>query len=95
MCSWTVITWIVVFGSSIVMLLWIIVYSFFFSSDFINEMQILFGGIPFWATVVFSTVVALGVFVFLRRRHLIYTMLLFLRSPLRVQILFFRVLSLG
>ncbi|KAK0471166.1 phospholipid-transporting ATPase 1 [Armillaria novae-zelandiae] len=57
---WTVITWIVVFGSSIVMLLWIIVYSFFFSSDFINEMQILFGGIPFWATVVFSTVVALG-----------------------------------
>lgn len=57
---WTVITWIVVFGSSIVMLLWIIVYSFFFSSDFINEMQILFGGIPFWATVVFSTVVSLG-----------------------------------
>ncbi|KAK0451302.1 uncharacterized protein EV420DRAFT_1560180 [Desarmillaria tabescens] len=57
---WTIITWIVVFGSSIVMLLWIIVYSFFFSSDFIDEMQILFGGVPFWATVVFSTVVSLG-----------------------------------
>ncbi|KAK7442780.1 phospholipid transporting ATPase [Stygiomarasmius scandens] len=57
---WTVITWIVVFGSSIVMLLWILVYSFFFSSDFVDEVIILFGTISFWATVIFSVVVALA-----------------------------------
>jgi len=60
--SWTVITWIVVFGSSIVMLLWILVYSFFFSSDFVDEVIILFGTISFWATVIFSVGVALGVY---------------------------------
>ncbi len=53
-------TWIVVFGSTIVMMVWIVVYSFFFSSDFINEMEILFGGIQFWAAIVFSATVALG-----------------------------------
>ena len=58
--SWTVITWIVVFGSTIVMLLWIVVYSFFFSSDFIDEVIILFGELTFWTTVVFATTVALG-----------------------------------
>ncbi|KAJ8082391.1 phospholipid transporting ATPase [Marasmius tenuissimus] len=57
---WTVITWIVVFGSTIVMLLWIVVYSFFFSSDFIDEVTILFGELTFWTTVVFATAVALA-----------------------------------
>ncbi|KAF5360300.1 hypothetical protein D9758_009101 [Tetrapyrgos nigripes] len=57
---WTIVTWIVVFGSSIVMLLWILVYSFFFSSDFIDEVIVLFGTISFWATVVFSVVVCLA-----------------------------------
>ncbi|KAF9033703.1 phospholipid-translocating P-type ATPase [Hymenopellis radicata] len=57
---WTIMTWIVVFGSTIVMMLWIVVYSFFFSSDFINEMEILFGGIQFWAAIIFSATVALA-----------------------------------
>ncbi|KAJ4469887.1 phospholipid-transporting ATPase 1 [Lentinula aciculospora] len=57
---WTVITWIVIFGSTIVMMLWITVYSFFFSSDFINEVIILFGELTFWTTVIFSAVVALA-----------------------------------
>ncbi|KAF9261613.1 phospholipid-transporting ATPase 1 [Marasmius fiardii PR-910] len=57
---WTVITWIVVFGSTIVMLLWIVVYSFFFSADFIDEVIILFGGLTFWTTVVFATALALA-----------------------------------
>ncbi|EEB95167.1 hypothetical protein MPER_05907 [Moniliophthora perniciosa FA553] len=42
---WTVITWIIVFGSTLVMLGWIAVYSFFFSADFIDEVIIL-GGPP-------------------------------------------------
>lgn len=42
------------------MLLWIVIYSFFFSSDFIDEVQILFGELTFWTTVLFSCAVALG-----------------------------------
>ncbi|KAL0581269.1 phospholipid transporting ATPase [Marasmius crinis-equi] len=42
------------------MLLWILVYSFFFSADFIDEVIILFGELTFWTTVVFATVVALA-----------------------------------
>ncbi|KDQ51836.1 hypothetical protein JAAARDRAFT_198713 [Jaapia argillacea MUCL 33604] len=57
---WTVITWITVVGSSLVMLAWIIVYSFFPSSDFNDEVVVLFGNITFWATVIVSVVVALG-----------------------------------
>ncbi|KAH7868232.1 phospholipid-transporting ATPase 1 [Lentinula edodes] len=57
---WTVITWIVIFGSTISMMLWITVYSFFFSSDFINEVIILFGELTFWTTVIFSAAVALA-----------------------------------
>lgn len=58
--SWTVITWVVVFGSTIVMLLWIVIYSFFLTKDFVDEVVILFGGITFWATVLLSASVALG-----------------------------------
>ncbi|KIK63428.1 hypothetical protein GYMLUDRAFT_41114 [Collybiopsis luxurians FD-317 M1] len=57
---WTVITWIVVFGSTIVMMLWITIYSFFFSADFIDEVIILFGELTFWTTVVFTATVALA-----------------------------------
>jgi phospholipid-translocating ATPase len=57
---WTVITWIVVFGSSVVMLLWILVYSFFESNDFNDEVIVLFGELTFWTTVVISVVVALA-----------------------------------
>lgn len=42
------------------MLLWIVFYSFFRSSDFNDEVVILFGNVPFWASVLISIVVALG-----------------------------------
>lgn len=58
--SWTVLTWLVTVGSSVVMLLWIVIYSFFQSNDFNDEVVILFGNIQFWATVLVSVVVALG-----------------------------------
>ncbi|KAJ8514613.1 hypothetical protein ONZ45_g7879 [Pleurotus djamor] len=57
---WTIMTWIVVWGSSIVMLLWIVVYSFFFSFDFIDEVIILFGTLTFWAVVLIAVAVALA-----------------------------------
>ncbi|KAF5371423.1 hypothetical protein D9757_010009 [Collybiopsis confluens] len=57
---WTVITWIIVFGSTIAMMLWITIYSFFFSADFIDEVIILFGELTFWTTVVFAATVALA-----------------------------------
>ncbi|TFK61578.1 phospholipid-translocating P-type ATPase [Pluteus cervinus] len=57
---WTVITWCIVFGSSIVMLLWIVIFSFFFSSDFIDEVVILFGNVQFWSTVLISVLIALA-----------------------------------
>lgn len=52
-------TWIVVIGSSLVMIAWIIIYSFFESSDFNDEVTVLFGNVTFWATVVVSVVVSL------------------------------------
>ena len=42
------------------MLLWIVIYSFFLSSDFIDEVVILFGELTFWTTVVFTVTVALS-----------------------------------
>ncbi|KAF5353971.1 hypothetical protein D9756_007010 [Leucocoprinus leucothites] len=57
---WTIMTWIVVVGSTLVMLLWILVYSFFMSIDFVDEVLILFGGIQFWATVVITALLALA-----------------------------------
>ncbi|KAG0701867.1 hypothetical protein DFH29DRAFT_924776 [Suillus ampliporus] len=64
---WTSITWIAVVGSSLVMILWIVIYSFlpvntFFSSTdgFVNEVEILFSNVIFWTTVVFSVLVALA-----------------------------------
>jgi phospholipid-translocating ATPase len=65
--SWTSITWVVGIGSSLVMLLWIVIYSFlpvntFFSNTdgFIDEVEILFSNVTFWTTIVFSVLVALG-----------------------------------
>ena len=60
--SWTFLTWIVVVGSSVVMLLWIVIYSFFQSSDFNDEVVVLFGNVPFWTSVVISVVISLGEF---------------------------------
>lgn len=53
-------TWIAVFGSTVVMLLWIVIYSFFASIDFVDEVVILFGELTFWTTVIFAATVALG-----------------------------------
>lgn len=62
MVSWTVITWIVVFGSSIVMVVWIVVYSFFETPNFNDEVIILYSEVSFWATVIASVVIALGTY---------------------------------
>ena len=58
--SWTVIAWIVIVGSSLVMFLWIVIYSFFPSSDFVQEVVVLCGEIIFWASVIVAVVVALS-----------------------------------
>lgn len=59
-CSWTIITWLTVVGSSLVMIIWIIIYSFFDSPDFVDEVTVLFGGVAFWAAVVLSVLLALS-----------------------------------
>ena len=60
MLSWTVITWIIVLGSSVVMFLWIVIYSFFESFDFYQEVIVLCGTTDFWLSVIVSVVIALG-----------------------------------
>ncbi|CCM05301.1 uncharacterized protein FIBRA_07515 [Fibroporia radiculosa] len=57
---WTIITWIIVIGSSVVMMLWITIYSFFTTPNFNDEVIILFGEVSFWATVLISVVIALS-----------------------------------
>jgi phospholipid-translocating ATPase len=57
--SWTLITWVIIPGSSLVMLLWIVLYSFFKSFDFVHEAQRLLGGVTFWVTVILSVAIAL------------------------------------
>ena len=42
------------------MLLWIVIYSFFQSNDFNDEVVIFFGNVPFWASVIISIIIALG-----------------------------------
>jgi phospholipid-translocating ATPase len=56
---WTIITWVIIPGSSLVMLLWIVVYSFFESFDFEQEAQRLCGGATFWGTVGLTVSIAL------------------------------------
>jgi phospholipid-translocating ATPase len=57
--SWTIITWVIILGSSLVMLLWIVLYSFFESFDFAHEAQRLCGGVTFWVTVGLAVAIAL------------------------------------
>jgi phospholipid-translocating ATPase len=57
-------TYVVVIGSTIVMMLWIVVYSFFPSPDFIDEVSVLFGTIYFWAAVFLSAIICLSMHVF-------------------------------
>ena len=56
---WTVITWVIIVGSNVVMLLWILVYSFFPTHDFYYEVEILYSSIVFWATVLLCVATAL------------------------------------
>lgn len=42
------------------MMLWIVVYSFFLTSDFNDEVVVLFGGLNFWVAVLLSASIALG-----------------------------------
>lgn len=58
--SWTFLTWIIIIGSSLIMLLWIVIYSFFESSDFVDEIIVLCTNTTFWLTVLASVVIALG-----------------------------------
>ncbi|KZS87356.1 phospholipid-translocating P-type ATPase [Sistotremastrum niveocremeum HHB9708] len=57
---WTVITWVVVFGSMLVMVIWIAIYSLFNSMDFNDEVVVLYGSITFWVTLLLSVVLAVG-----------------------------------
>lgn len=64
---WTFITWIVVIGSSLVMILWVVIYSYFppdnfftTTGAFVDEVEILFSNLVFWGCVVFSVLVALA-----------------------------------
>lgn len=57
---WTVMTWIATVGSSLIMLIWVVIYSFFPSVDFRDEVVILFGSLQFWTTVFLTVFVALG-----------------------------------
>lgn len=52
----------IVLGSSIVMFIWIVIYSFFPSPDFVNEVVVLCGQTIFWFSVIISVVIALGAF---------------------------------
>ncbi|GJE99985.1 phospholipid-transporting ATPase [Phanerochaete sordida] len=56
---WTVITWVVVLGSSVVMFAWIVIYSYFPSSDFVEEVVVLCGQSIFWFSVIVSVMIAL------------------------------------
>jgi len=56
-------TWIVVVGLMLVMLLRILIYSFFMSADFMDKVLILFGSIQFWATVLITALFALGTYI--------------------------------
>jgi hypothetical protein len=58
--SWTIITWIAVVGSMLVMCIWVTVYSFFHTVAFNDEVIILFGTVGFWTTVVITIVLAIG-----------------------------------
>ncbi|KAI0684455.1 phospholipid-translocating P-type ATPase [Cytidiella melzeri] len=56
---WTIITCIIVLGSSAVMFLWIVIYSFFESFDFYQEVIVLCGTTNFWLSVIISVIIAL------------------------------------
>lgn len=59
-CSWTWIMWFVTVGSTLFMILWITVYSFFESVDFNNEVALLFSTVDFLFTVAIAVIIALS-----------------------------------
>jgi phospholipid-translocating ATPase len=63
-CSWTVITWTIVYGSTLLVMLWIALYSAFLTPNYVNEVVILFGSVQYWAAIVLSVIVAIGMFTF-------------------------------
>jgi phospholipid-translocating ATPase len=60
--SWSIVTWFIVVGSNVVMLLWVAVYSLFTTSTFTSEFVELLGTIDFWASVILSVVLAVGMY---------------------------------
>ncbi|KAK2467632.1 hypothetical protein APHAL10511_000487 [Amanita phalloides] len=56
---WTKMTWYGLIKSSVSIVMWIGIYSFFPSSDMMGEVFILFGNLQFWTTVLLSVTVAL------------------------------------
>jgi phospholipid-translocating ATPase len=62
-------TWTVVVGSTVLMLLWVVAYSFIpvssiLPSNFVDEVLILFGTVSFWATVIVTVCICLGMLSF-------------------------------
>ncbi|EJD40340.1 phospholipid-translocating P-type ATPase [Auricularia subglabra TFB-10046 SS5] len=57
---WTGMTWFVVIGSCVVVMLWVGVYSFFPSVQFQDEVVVLFGNMQFWGTFGVTIVISLG-----------------------------------
>ncbi|KAG8918881.1 hypothetical protein FRC01_001607 [Tulasnella sp. 417] len=57
---WTWIMWFVTIGSSLFMILWIMVYSAFESVDFNNEFILLFSTVDFLATLVLTVMISLA-----------------------------------
>ncbi|KAG8948486.1 hypothetical protein FRC04_009694 [Tulasnella sp. 424] len=57
---WTWIMWFVTIGSSLFMILWIMIYSAFESIDFNNEFILLFSTVDFLATLVLTVMIALA-----------------------------------
>ncbi|EJT98292.1 phospholipid-translocating P-type ATPase [Dacryopinax primogenitus] len=56
---WTVITWVIIIGSILLVFLWIAIYSAFITYTFYDESAILFPLFNFWATVALVGAIAL------------------------------------
>ncbi len=52
--------WAVTVGSSAFLIFWILIYSFFTSIDFTDEIFLLFSTVDFLASVILALVVAIG-----------------------------------
>lgn len=57
---WTFVTWVVIVVSTLTLYLWIPIYSYLADLSFYAEVSVLYTNFPFWATVVFTVLVAIG-----------------------------------